>query len=250
MEFKDYFSAQSATYAKSRPHYPDELFQYLVSLCPVTGLAWDCATGNGQAAVSLAKYFKKVIATDGSEQQIKNAVPNEKVHYSITLADNSGIETGTADLVTIAAALHWMDFDKFYAEVNRVLKPEGIFAAWTYYDCHIDDVIDKIVYRLSREILFDYWPAESAYVRAGYKDIPFPFKTVEAPLFKTSVNADIDFLFGYLRSWSSSQRYIQATGNDPVELVKKELETAWGDQNKTRILEWPIALKIGRKEEL
>jgi ubiquinone/menaquinone biosynthesis C-methylase UbiE len=113
MEFKDYFSAQSSAYAKSRPTYPDNLFKFLASVSPGNNLAWDCATGNGQAAVSLAKYFEKVTATDASEQQIKNAVPHERVMYSVGLADNSGIESGTVDLVTIASALHWMDFDKF-----------------------------------------------------------------------------------------------------------------------------------------
>src|SRR5580693_4095981 len=102
MEFKDYFSVQSDVYLKSRPSYPDELFQFLSTLVPIHSLAWDCATGNGQAAVSLAKYFKQVIATDASEHQIKNAIQDEKVEYYVALADNSGIESGAVDLVTIA----------------------------------------------------------------------------------------------------------------------------------------------------
>ena len=247
MHFKDYFSAQSALYVKSRPTYPDELFQFLASLTPADNLAWDCATGNGQAAVSLAKYFKKVIATDGSEQQIKNAVPHERVKYSVALAENSGTETGAVDLVTIASALRWMDFDKFYKEVDRVLKPQGIFAAWAYCDSHIDDKIDSIVKHLSREILADYWSSERTYVFNYYRDIPFPLKTIETPSFKTSVTANLDFLLGNLHSWSGTQGYIKATGKDPVELVKKQLENAWGDATKPKEITWNLILKAGRK---
>jgi len=247
MEFKDYFSAQSDVYAKSRPHYPDELFQFLASLAPGKDLVWDCATGNGQAAIPLSNYFKKVIATDGSEQQIKNAVAHEGVKYSVALADNSGIETGTVDLVTIASALHWMDFDKFYKEVNRVLKPKGVFAAWAYSDNHIDNNIDPIINYLSREILADYWPPERAYVFNHYKNIPLPFKEIETPPFKISITGTLDFLLGYIDSWSSTQRYIKANGKDPVDLVRKQLENAWSDAKKTKEIQWDIMLKAGRK---
>ncbi|HEC00646.1 MAG TPA: SAM-dependent methyltransferase, partial [Sphingomonadales bacterium] len=67
-EFKDHFSAQSWAYCKFRPSYPQELYSYLSGLCTNHGLAWDCATGNGQAARGLAKYFERVIANDASEE--------------------------------------------------------------------------------------------------------------------------------------------------------------------------------------
>ncbi|HEY2140100.1 MAG TPA: hypothetical protein VGH00_08465, partial [Chthoniobacterales bacterium] len=64
MEFKDHFSKQAEGYAKFRPRYPQELFRYLATIAPRRELAWDCATGNGQAAVELAEVFDRVIATD------------------------------------------------------------------------------------------------------------------------------------------------------------------------------------------
>src|SRR6185312_6721505 len=248
MEFKDYFSAQSEIYVKSWPHYPDELFRFLASLGSVHNLAWDCATGNGQAAVALAKYFNKVIATDGSEQQIKNAESHQKVKYAVALADNSGLEPGTVDLVTIASALHWMDFDMFYKEVNRVLKPGGIFAAWAYYKSYIDTSIDPIVKYLVKDILGKYWPPERAYITNYYDTIPFPFKRIEAPSFQTSVIANIDFLIGYFHSWSSTQQYIKINHNDPVDLIRKDLEKAWGDLTATKKITWDIIFKVGLKE--
>src|SRR5437867_1290905 len=91
MTFKDHFSRQAADYAKFRPGYPQELFQYVGSVAPSRKLAWDCGTGNGQAAVGLASVFDRVIATDASEKQIINAEPHQRVDYRIAPAENSGI---------------------------------------------------------------------------------------------------------------------------------------------------------------
>src|SRR6266567_773788 len=122
MSFKDYFSSQAADYAKFRPTYPQELFDYLGSIAPTRKLAWDCGTGNGQAAVGLASLFDRVIATDASEKQIANAQSHKIVEYRVAPAENSGIGSGTIDLIMVAQALHWFDLDRFYAAARRVLK--------------------------------------------------------------------------------------------------------------------------------
>ena len=119
-EFRDHFSAQAADYAKFRPLYPKELFRYLVTVAPGNELAWDCATGNGQAAVALGEVFERVIATDASEKQIGNAEPHPRVEYRVAPAEASGIESTTVDLVTVAQALHWFDLERFDAEVETV----------------------------------------------------------------------------------------------------------------------------------
>jgi methylase of polypeptide subunit release factors len=67
-KFKNYFSDDSKEYSKYRPSYPGALFEFLSSVTPGHDLAWDCATGSGQAALGLVKYFNQVIATDASEQ--------------------------------------------------------------------------------------------------------------------------------------------------------------------------------------
>ena len=74
-EDKDHFSGHADRYEAFRPTYPDALFLYLSSLCTRRDLGWDCATGNGQAAVALAPYFSAIIATDASQKQIDHARP-------------------------------------------------------------------------------------------------------------------------------------------------------------------------------
>ena len=113
MSFKDHFSKQAAVYSKFRPRYPQELFDYLGSIALSRQVAWDCGTGNGQAAVGLASVFDRVIATDASEKQIANAQSHERVDYRVASAENSGIGSETIDLIMVAQALHWFDLVVF-----------------------------------------------------------------------------------------------------------------------------------------
>jgi hypothetical protein len=83
MSFKDHVSTQAADYARFRPRYPREMFKYLGTVARSRALAWDCATGNGQAAVQLTEVFDRIIATDASEKQIANAEPHERVEYRV-----------------------------------------------------------------------------------------------------------------------------------------------------------------------
>jgi ubiquinone/menaquinone biosynthesis C-methylase UbiE len=130
--FKDHFSSVAGNYAAFRPDYPRELFQWLASVSPARSAAWDCATGNGQAAVGLAEYFKTVIGTDASADQIANATPHPKIRYSVVPAEKSGLTAQSMDLITVAQSAHWFDLDRFYSEVRRVLRPGGCVALWCY----------------------------------------------------------------------------------------------------------------------
>jgi ubiquinone/menaquinone biosynthesis C-methylase UbiE len=243
---KDHFSGHAACYQQFRPNYPAPLFEYLASLCPSHDLAWDCATGNGQAAVELAPYFSSVIATDFSAQQIEQAQAASKVRYLVASADKAPIEDGTVDLVTVAQALHWFDLPSFYPEVSRVARPDGIVAVWCYEMHHITPAIDAIVHRLYADIVGDYWPPERRIVEEGYRTLPFPFAELASPEFQMVHSWDLEHLIGYFGSWSSTQRYRKQNGEDPVALIADDLKAAWGDPQRTRDVVWPLNVRAGR----
>jgi methylase of polypeptide subunit release factors len=67
------FSAGAAAYAAARPTYPPELFEWLASSVARRDMAWDAATGNGQAALGLTMHFRHVVATDLSSEQLRHA---------------------------------------------------------------------------------------------------------------------------------------------------------------------------------
>ena len=67
------FATEAAQYAHLRPTYPEDLFAFLSKTVASHAVAWDCATGNGQAATHLARYFGRVLATDESAEMIAQA---------------------------------------------------------------------------------------------------------------------------------------------------------------------------------
>src|SRR5947208_15946630 len=99
MTFKDHFSGHAAEYAKFRPHYPDELFEHLASISPRRELAWDCATGNGQGAVGLARHFEKLIATDANAQQIESAEPDKRNRYRAAPDEANWVNSSSVALI-------------------------------------------------------------------------------------------------------------------------------------------------------
>jgi SAM-dependent methyltransferase len=246
MTFKDHFSRQAADYAKFRPGYPQELFNYLGGIAPSRQLAWDCGTGNGQAAIGLASVFDRVIATDASEKQISNAQPYDRVEYRVAPAEDSGIDSGTVDLIMVAQALHWFDLSRFYAEARRVLKPDGVLAASAYNLLHFGPAIDEVVNRYYYEVVGPFWPLERKLVEQ-FDDLPFPFQEIDSPKFEMTASWNLDHLVGYLRTWSSTQRFIAAKGSDPLKQIMDDLGAAWGAPEQTRNVSWPLTLRVGRK---
>jgi len=243
--FKDHFSGHADTYEAFRPNYPVELFEYLASIAPGHELAWDCATGNGQAALGVAPYFSAVIATDASARQIEQARPGKNVRYSVAPASAAPTGDATVDLITVAQALHWFDLTAFYTEVRRVARPDAIVAVWCYEMHSITPAIDAIVSRLYHDIVGAYWPPERKLVEDGYSTMEFPFETVTPPQFRMAENWDFSRFIGYLGTWSSVKRYQGATGDHPVDLVRTELEIAWGDPARAREVVWPLHLRAG-----
>lgn len=246
MSFKDHFSRQAADYAKFRPRYGQGLFDYLGSLAPSRQLAWDCGTGNGQAAVGLASVFDRVIATDASEKQIANAEPHERVDYRVAAAENSSLNSRTVDLIMVAQALHWFDLDHFYAQARRALKPNGVLAASAYNLLTIEPAIDEVVNRYYYEVVGPFWPPERRLIEQ-FADLSFPFHEINAPKFEMTAHWNLEHLLGYLRTWSSTQRFIAARDSDPLEQIIDELRPAWGDSRQTRTVVWPLIVRIGRK---
>jgi len=247
-QFCDHFSGHASEYAKYRPSYPVELFRWLAGVSPSTAFAWDCACGNGQAAVALATYFDHVIATDASENQIANAIPADKVEYRVAAAEQSGLENNSVDLIAVAQALHWFDLDAFFDEARRVLRPGGALAVWSYGLTTVNPEVDAIVHHLYNDLVGPYWPMERRLVETGYAAIPFPFREVGAPAFAMQAEWTPGELGGYLRTWSAVKRYHADTGNDPVSEVEPALINAWGELQSRKTIRWPLNLRVGRAD--
>jgi SAM-dependent methyltransferase len=247
MRYTELFSRHAEQYAAARPRYPEALFDWLTAVAPAHDLVWDCATGNGQAAVALASRFARVIATDASASQLAHAVPHPAVEYRQATGEASGLGPASVDLIAVAQALHWLDLPAFFDEATRVLVPNGVLAAWTYNRPRVTPAIDAEVDRLHDHTLATYWSGRRMLVDEGYASIALPFEPVETPHFEMRNEWTLGEFTAYVRTWSAVQRYMQDHERDPVDPVEYALGPLWGDAHARRGVRWPLAVLAGRK---
>lgn len=244
--FLDLFSRQAKEYAAARPTYPDALYRTIASFAPRCAVAWDCATGNGQAARDLARYFDRVVATDASEDQIAQAMPVRNVEYRVATAESSGLDASSVDVTTVAQALHWLNHDGFYTEVRRVSVAGGVIAAWSYGTCGAGRDIEPMLRDFEYGTVGPYWNPERRWVDEGYRTIPFPFEELPVPPFELRVEWSLSQLGEYLKSWSAVIRYRRECGQDPVAPLLERIAKLWGPSERTREVVWPLSLRVGR----
>ncbi len=242
---KDNFSKQSDLYAKFRPSYPKKLFDFLLPLVTEKKCAWDCGTGNGQVAAVLSEYFDEVYATDISAQQINNATKKKNIFYCVENAEETILPGNTFNLITVAQAIHWFDFEKFYQQVNKTLKPEGILAIIGYDLFRINKDIDFLVDEFYKKTTGPYWDKERKHIDAHYTTIPFPFKEIKAPHFFITYTWEINQALGFLNTWSGVQHYIKKNNENPVEKFSIQLKEAWG-KALTRKVTFPVFMRVGK----
>ena len=243
---KDLFSKQADLYARYRPTYPKELYEYILSFVKEQNIAWDCATGNGQAAVVLADHFKKVIATDISAAQIEKAIKKDNIEYSVCPAESTPFKENTFDLVTVAQAYHWIRWDEFKKEVTRVCKSGAIIAVWTYNRNKIgDEKIDDAIYSFYQNVTQPYWDPERKYVEELYATVEFDYELLPVKQFETTLNWQREDMIGYTSSWSAIQKYIKVNGYSPISIIEEELNKFWPEGEKKKV-SFPIYLKLGR----
>ena len=241
------FSTVAREYANFRPGYPPELFAWLARMSPARDAVWDCGCGSGQASVALAEHFTRVLATDVAPEQIAAARAHTRVQYSVAPAEHSGLDQQSADLVTVAQALHWFDVTAFYAEAARVARPGALLAVWNYpRPRFVDAELDRRFFAFYSQVVGPYWPPERRHIESGYRTLPFPFEEIETPEFGLELSWNLDQVVGYVSSWSATARYRQALGTDPVPLLRESIAPAWPGVNTSVPLRMPIGLRVGR----
>jgi SAM-dependent methyltransferase len=242
------FAAVSKEYAKFRPRYPRALFDWIASLVDRHELAWDCATGNGQAATGLADDFAHVEATDASADQLSHATPDPRIAYRLAPAEHSGLEGSSVDVVTVGQALHWLPLDAFYAEARRVLRPDGVLVAFGY---HLPGVgvpeIDRAMTHFHDVIVGPYWRPERQLVVDRLRTVPFPFREIQAPDFEIRFPMTLATFGDFLRTQSATERYKKLVGSDPVPAFEASVVELWGGRDTTREVRFPTFVRAGRQ---
>ena len=244
---KDLFSGHAESYAQARPVYPQVLMDYVLQHCVQRDCAWDCATGSGQFARLMAGAFHHIEATDLSAKQLANAPQFANINYTVQVAEQTNFPDHFFDFVAVAQAIHWFDFDAFYQELKRVLKPEGLFAVIGYGLIEIEDVaLNSVIQQLYHQTLQGYWDAERRYIDELYATIPFPLNEIAIPAaekaqMNLSYTWSISQLYDYLNTWSAVKHYQHQNQSDPLACL-----APWLGHDTMYQLHFPLLLRLGR----
>jgi SAM-dependent methyltransferase len=244
------FSLAADRYAAARPRYPDTLFQWITRQSPRHGAVWDCATGNGQAAASLATQFARVYASDISVSQLQHAAPRSNIIYLAQAAERTAFKDHTFDLVTVATALHWFDFPRFWPEVTRVLKPGGLFCAWSYASMNGPDDARCALLDPVNQIVSPFWSSQNGISWRGYdaREIGFPFPAITPPAFSIEVRWTAAQLAAYITTWSA---YKLASADPELRgRLERVIDAGLRDLGRDTVFEisMPLAVIAGKRE--
>jgi hypothetical protein len=240
------FSRQGKEYRTSRPAYPSALFEYLISLCRERQMAWDCATGNGQVAIELAKFFNQVIATDISKNQICSAVPASNIEYRICKAEKCSLDNETIDFIAVGQGASWLNMEEFYIEVKRIARKDCILALFGFREIAVDEGINSMVDYYLQELVGKDWPGGKELNDSQYQNLPFPFDEIISPKFKIEIAWTADEALRLLDSYSGGQTYFERTGLKASSKIKDDFIRAWGGCGVRRKIAIPIYMRVGK----
>jgi SAM-dependent methyltransferase len=127
------FDSAAAEYDAARPSYPAALFDALAEKAgPLAGQrVLDWGAGTGISSRQLQDRGALVVSLDIGDQMLRRALVR-RPESACVLADGHRmpIRSASVDLVTFAQSWHWFDEPVATSEVERVLKPGGMWAAW------------------------------------------------------------------------------------------------------------------------
>jgi SAM-dependent methyltransferase len=144
----------AASYDRFRPRPPEALLDLLVRLAGGgrPGLVVDLGSGTGLSARAWAGRAERVVGVEPDDAM--RAVAEEQGGAEFVAASSSatGLPDACADLVTCSQALHWMEPEPTFAEVGRILRPGGVFAAYDYdmapvVDPELDEAVETLAGR-------------------------------------------------------------------------------------------------------
>ena len=241
----DPFSGSSKDYFTYRPFYPRELFRYLAGACRRRESAWDVATGNGQAATGLAGFFKQVHATDASSKQIKHTQPFQNVEYAVAREQYPILKKSSIDLVCVAQAIHNLELEVLYTEVLRVLRKYGVFVCLSYRFPRVNPEVDHLLRDYQVNLLAHYSDIKRRQLEQDFRSLSFPLKERVTPRFEIKLEWDFEHFLGYLKTWSSYQKFLKQFGQDPLEERVDTLMVAWNRLGSLKNVIFPVVMKMG-----
>jgi ubiquinone/menaquinone biosynthesis C-methylase UbiE len=186
-----------------------------------------------------------VYASDPSAEQIAAAASAAGVTFVVEPAETCSLADNSADLVLAAQSLHWFDHPRFFAEVQRVLRPGGIVAAIGYSWFQVDHIVDAVIERAFLQPLQSFWADENRLLWDGYRTVAFPGVALGVPQAQIECDWTREELLTYLESWSGTRRWLAADAGQGFSAAAEELRSVWPDDQPRRVT-MPMAVRAHR----
>ena len=274
------FENQGQNYEDYRPKYPEPFITKLIELSKGKKTYLDIATGTGQLLFQLYPYFSEIcVGNDASISQLKIAQNNlNKIlqsqclirpHIELIHSDAMIIEEELRkrslftkfDLITIAEALHWFDYEKLFDYINdNLLSKDGILCILSYYPSECEFNVKDVEFRKKAHQYYEkfyftirsYFACNQDSIYSGYSDIDFEkyYKNVSREKYIEGIPMSVESFIKYLKTWSGyntyiEQNYIKDDFVEPCLELKNSLEKDLKEyQNKTgeQLPEFPIVM--------
>jgi SAM-dependent methyltransferase len=122
-------------YDRGRPYHHGRTLERLVTMVGAAPLrrGLDVACGTGMSTVALAGHAEAVFGVDVSTQMMRSARPAPNVHYLLGRAELLPFRDASFDAATCCSGVHWFDQPRFFAELHRVLRPNGWVGLYDHY---------------------------------------------------------------------------------------------------------------------
>jgi ubiquinone/menaquinone biosynthesis C-methylase UbiE len=135
------WTGKASSYDRVRPTPPPALLDLLTQLIGMQypALVVDLGSGTGLSTAIWGERAERVIGIEPNADMRKEAVRKVEGHpsaahieYREGLAQQTGLPDGCVDVATAAQSFHWMEPTATLAEIARILRPGGLFAAYDY----------------------------------------------------------------------------------------------------------------------
>ena len=130
------FTGLADKYSRYRPGYSESVLTAVLALVgKPAGLidVVDVGAGTGIWTAMLAsRGCRSLTAVEPNEDMRRAGIEftsNMSVQWRAGSGEQTGLDAGTADLLTMASSFHWVDFERGTQEFARVLRPGGRFVA-------------------------------------------------------------------------------------------------------------------------
>lgn len=239
---------QAELYALYRPRYNKDIIDHILGLVRNKDTCIDVACGSGQLTNLLEPHFKQVIGLDKSFEQLKHSSNGpSKIKYVAGSAFDIPAPDNSVDLITTAQAFHWITpHEKFYSEIDRLLRPAGVFSILGYaipactshtkVQSIFRDYYVNVLGSLKRPgepgCLWDIYRTE---VDNGFTDTKFPWN-VQRKTFNDVVKMPIKNFVGFLHSQSGYKNLLQQGNADPMPMLHKQFVEAAGAVDDSALL--------------